>query len=91
MDVPPALKEKMALYRSSGRIFRFDNELFTEVAWLQVMQGQNLEPEAYHPLADLVGDEETAAYLDSVRDVITKCVDVMPGHEAYIAEHCKAP
>jgi tryptophan 7-halogenase len=91
MDVPAALKEKMALYRSSGRIFRFDNELFTEVAWLQVMQGQNLEPEAYHPLADLVGDDETAAYLDSVRDVITKCVDVMPGHEAYIAGHCRAP
>ena len=84
------LREKMALFRSSGRIFRFDNELFTEVAWLQVMQGQNLQPEAWHPLADLIADDETAAYLESVRDVIVKCVDVMPTHEAYIAEHCAA-
>ena len=90
MQVPEALAEKMALYRSSGRIFRFDSELFTEVAWLQVMQGQNLEPEAYHPLADLIADDETAAYLDSVRDVIAKCVDVMPTHAEYIAQHCAA-
>ena len=88
MEVPEALREKMALFRSSGRIFRFDNELFTEVAWLQVMQGQNLLPEAYHPLADLIADDETAAYLESVRDVIGKCVAVMPDHAEYIAQHC---
>ena len=90
MEVPEALQEKMALFRSSGRLFRFDNELFTEVAWLQVMQGQNLVPEAYHPLADLIADDETASYLEGVRDVIAKCVAVMPGHAEYIAQHCAA-
>ncbi len=90
MEVPAALQEKMALFRSSGRLSRFNNELFTEVAWLQVMEGQNLVPESYHPLADLVDDKETAAYLDGVSSVIAKCVDTMPSHEAYIAKHCAA-
>jgi tryptophan halogenase len=91
MQVPDTLREKMDLFRSSGRIRRVDNELFTEVGWLQVMSGQNLEPEAYHPLAALIDEDETAKYLDSVREVVAKCVDVMPGHAEYIERHCKAP
>ncbi|MBA4343855.1 MAG: tryptophan halogenase [Methylibium sp.] len=90
MEIPASLKRKIELYKTRGRIVRFDNELFSEVAWLQVMQGQNLIPEAYHPLADLPGDAETASYLDSVRQVIAKCVDVMPEHGGYIAQHCSA-
>jgi tryptophan halogenase len=91
MDVPDALKHKMTLFKAQGRIVRFDNELFSEVGWLQVMQGQNLTPQSHHPLTDLQSDDEIAAYLDSVRQVIGKCVDVMPEHAAYIAEHCSAP
>src|SRR6202008_339617 len=53
MDVPEALKEKMTLYKAHGRIERFNNELFTEVGWLQVMQGQNLMTDSHHPLVDL--------------------------------------
>lgn len=89
MQVPASLTEKMDLYRASGRIVRFNNELFSEVAWLQVMAGQNVEAQSYHPLADLQSDADTAEYLTSVRDVIGKCVDIMPDHATYIAEHCK--
>ena len=42
MAVPPALQAKLALYQSHGRIVRENNELFSEVAWLQVMHGQHL-------------------------------------------------
>ena len=69
---------------------RFNNELFTEVGWLQVMHGQNLQAERYHPLADLIDEKETVEYLESVRDVIARCVDVMPSHEQFIKENCAA-
>ena len=91
MAIPDTLREKIELYRSHGRVVRFNNELFTEVGWLQVMEGQNLLPRRHHPLAQLQTDDATAAYLESVRDVIAKCVAVMPDHAAYIAEHCAAP
>ena len=90
MSIPDALAEKIKLYRSRGRIIRFDNELFAEVAWLQVMQGQNLHTQGYNPLVDLQSEHDTAEYLESVRNVIAKCVDVMPDHAAYIAKHCAA-
>ncbi len=90
MDVPETLKEKMALFKTHGRLFRFNDELFAEVGWLQVMQGQNLVPDAYHPLVDLQSEADIAEYLGSVRDVIGKCVDVMPGHAEYVARYCAA-
>ena len=90
MAIPETLAEKIALYRSSGRTLRFDNELFTEVAWLQVMEGQNLQAQAHHPLADLIDTDETQAYLDGVRDVIAACVRQMPTHQDFIAAHCAA-
>lgn len=60
-------------------------------AWLQVFEGQNLVPRRYHPLVDLQPEVEVAKYLESVRAVITKCVEVMPDHAAFIAKHCAAP
>ena len=90
MAVPETLREKMDLYRSRGRVVRRDNELFAEVGWIQVMEGQNLHPEAAHPLAGLLDDAAAHEHLERVRQVIAKCVDVMPDHATYIAQHCAA-
>ena len=90
MQVPDALKEKIDLFRSHGRVIRRDNELFAEVGWIQVMEGQNLVPQRHHPLAELQSEQDTQDYLEGVRQVIAKCVDVMPDHAAYIAQHCAA-
>ena len=90
MDIPDTLQHKIDVYRSHGRIFRESNELFSEVGWLQVMHGQGVRPRGYHPLVDLLSDEEVNAYLASVQGVIRKCVDVMPTHSDFIAQHCDA-
>lgn len=88
MAVPETLTHKIDLYRTSGRLLRIDNELFSEVAWLQVMEGQNLKAESHHSLVDLQSESDTAEYLESVCSVIAKCVAVMPDHADYIAKHC---
>lgn len=90
MDVPDSLKRRMALYRQRGRIFREGGELFTEVGWLQVMNGQGLIPQGYNPLVDLYPEHEVDAFLRGIRDVIDRCVQVMPDHHAFIREHCAA-
>ncbi|MGG7606566.1 tryptophan halogenase family protein [Massilia sp. BKSP1R2A-1] len=90
MAIPDTLRHKMDMYRSRGRVVRVDNELFSEVGWIQVFEGQNMPIEGYHPLADTQSEEDIAEYLDSVRGVIAKCVEVMPSHDAYIAKMCAA-
>ncbi|MBL8331708.1 MAG: tryptophan 7-halogenase, partial [Rubrivivax sp.] len=81
MSVPDSLRERLDLWRTHGRLFRFNNELFAEVGWLQVLEGQNLLPERWHPLVDLHAEDSLHGYLEGVRDVIAKCVNVMPTHE----------
>ena len=91
MSIPDTLAAKLALYQSRGRIVREGAELFAEVGWLQVMHGQGLQAQGYHPLADLIAEREIEAYLQGVREVIANCVEVMPTHEQFIAQHCAAP
>lgn len=91
MPVPDSLQHKIDLFKARGRVVRFDNELFAETGWLQVMHGQNLKPQGYDPLADLLPVEEAEKYLESIRDVIAQCVQHMPTHADFIAQHCAAP
>ena len=90
MDIPESLRHRMELFQSHGRVFRQGDELFMKVSWLQVMHGQRLRPKAYHPLTDLLPEQEIADYLQQVEGVIKACVDVMPTHERFIAENCAA-
>ena len=90
MDIPQSLRDRMALFRTHGRVYREGNELFTKLSWLQVMHGQRVRPASYHPLVDLRTEAEIAEYLDEVSGVIKACVDVMPTHSRFIADHCAA-
>jgi len=90
MSIPVTLQEKIDLFRSHGRIFRDNEELFAEESWLQVMLGQGIVPEDYDPLADQRPVAEVARYLQDIEAVIAKCVAVMPAHKDYIAANCAA-
>lgn len=80
MAVPETLRHKIDSYRSHGRLVRIADELFAEPGWLQVFESQGLRPAHTHPLAALRGDDEIAAYLDGVREVIGHCVRAMPAY-----------
>jgi tryptophan halogenase len=90
MEVPATLQDKIELFSSHGRIVRENNELFSEVAWLQVMLGQHLQPRGYHPLVDSLDEAEVAAYLGGIHELMGRCADAMPDHAQYIAKHCAA-
>ncbi len=88
MAIPDTLQRKIDLFRSNGRVFRDNNEMFAEMSWVQVMLGQGITPRGYHALVDAWPDEKIVSYLDNVRGVIGNCVQAMPTHDAFIARHC---
>ena len=90
MDIPESLKAKIDLYQSHGRIYRQNNELFNETSWLAVMHGQGIVPDSYHPLVDTLSEEEISKRLSHIKAVIDKSCEQMPGHQAFIKEHCAA-
>lgn len=85
MPVPETLERKMALFRESGRIFRFEDELFGESNWLAVMLGQGVTPRRYDPMADALPFDAVERHLAAMRSAIAAATDAMPTHEDFLA------
>ena len=88
MEIPDSLAHKIQLFRETGRVFRRDDELFAENSWVQVMLGQGIMPEAYHPVATKLREEELDQFLSSIRENVARTVAGLPEHHAYVARYC---
>jgi tryptophan halogenase len=84
MDIPASLQRKIDLFSTTATVFRHQDELFTEAAWIQVMLGQGIIPADYHPLTQAVSQVDLTDYLTNIRKVIASTVKQMPTHETYI-------
>ncbi|MGI2104055.1 tryptophan halogenase family protein [Shewanella frigidimarina] len=84
MDIPESLQRKIDLFTTTATVFRHQDELFTEAAWIQVMLGQGIIPTDYHPLTQAVSQVDLTDYLTNIRKVIASTVKQMPTHETYI-------
>ena len=91
MSIPDSLQSKIDLFRSHGRLFTEPNELFAQGSWFQVMLGQGLAPQGYHPIIDVIELEAIDDFFEKVRKAVGQCLDFMPTHEDFIRQNCKSP
>jgi len=90
MPIPDSLRERIELFRDSGRISVRDDDHFNEDSWLTVLLGQGVEPHSYDPLAEMVEAAEVRAAFAKALAVIRSGVDALPTHRRFIDEHCSA-
>lgn len=90
MDVPESLAHRIDLFRETGRVFRKNEELFVENSWVQVMMGQGIMPQSWHPVAARLSAAELDHFLASQRKMVAQTVASLPSHDAYIARYCAA-
>ena len=90
LPIPASLEQKIALFRETGRVFRKNEELFVENSWVQVMMGQGITPESYHPIAAKLRPDELDKFLSAQRDGVARTVAGLPEQQAYIARYCAA-
>ena len=90
MELPSTLQRKIDLWRSNGRIFREDEELFSEESWIQVFLGQGVTPRSFDPLVGIKSDPQIEQYLGNIAATIERCVEVMPAHASYVSKFCPA-
>lgn len=89
MDVPDSLKEKMALFNSSGIIRPEPLNLFLESNWVQVLLGQGMLPQAHHIMANRLTDAQLLEFLSNTKKIIRNTVSKLPSHSAFIDRNCK--
>jgi tryptophan halogenase len=91
MDIPATLKHRIALFRETGRVFRMPDELFAENSWIQVMMGQGVMPQQYHPVADVMSVPDLTRFLGDIRSNVDSSVRQLPAHMDYLRNYCPAP
>ena len=86
MEVPEALRHKIDQFRSSARVTASFDELFDARAWIQVLIGQDVMPESYHPIADLLPEPRLKEFLDGLERSHVEEVSRWPDHGAFVAK-----
>ena len=89
MEIPESLKNKIKLFKESGKIFREQSDLFNEGSWLQVMLGQGIEPEDYHPMANEMPLEQLNLMLEKIRKIKLEPLSKLPSHDEYLRNFCR--
>jgi len=88
MDIPDTLRHRIELFKETGRVFKVPTELFGENSWTQVMLGQGLMPEQYHPIVNMMSDDELRGFLSGIDQAVTNLVAQLPGHLDFINHYC---
>jgi tryptophan 7-halogenase len=90
MDVPDKLAAKIELWRSKGRIFRDNQELFGPASWVAVFLGQGIVPEDQDPAVLAIEPALAADMLDKMHLSYRRMAEHMPLHSDFIAQACAA-
>lgn len=89
MRIPESLSSRLALFKRTG-VFPIAKELFQIDSWVQVMLGQGIVPEDYHPIVELMSDDELSRFLNGYKAHVHQVVNPMPSHAQAIASYCKS-
>jgi tryptophan halogenase len=84
MAIPDSLKEKLELFRETGRVARYTNGPFLEASWLAVLLGQRVMPKRWDQRADAIPADELGAAMDRLKRGIAATAAQMPDHQEFI-------
>jgi tryptophan halogenase len=90
MSTPDSLEHKINLFREAGRVFRYEDELFSRPSWVAVMLGQNIVPKICDPIVATLDPAQVDHSLTSMRRAMADAAGKMPTHAAFIDQYCKA-
>ncbi len=90
MSVPESLTRKIELFREAGRIFRYEDELFSKPSWVAVLLGQNILPKTTDPIVEGVPEEQVERSLGSMKAAMNNAVMKMETHQAFLNRYAPA-
>ncbi|MFZ6776288.1 tryptophan halogenase family protein [Undibacterium sp. Ji83W] len=91
MAIPDSLREAIELFRYDGRYFRNGEDFFALPSWVQVMLGQRITPQGYHPIVDDMPEDKLVEYVKGMRMTLLHAAAAMPTHQQWIDRYWKVP
>ncbi len=87
MSIPDSLQRKIDLFQEAGRIFRYEDELFSKPSWIAVCLGQNIIPKTYDPIVATLPPEQVNHSLKSMRNAMEQASQKMPTHAEFLKHY----
>jgi tryptophan halogenase len=85
MAIPDSLRQRIDLYRRTGRIRWRAGELFTDLSWFYIFEGLGVRPDSYDPLLDVVTVSQLQECLAAMADSTAGVAKTAPTHDSYFA------
>jgi len=89
MEIPESPQHRIDLFKETGQVFKVPTELFGENSWTQVMLGQGLSPEQYHPIVNMMDEQELRDFLGGIHGSVERLVSQLPEHQRFIDHYCR--
>ncbi|MET0356467.1 MAG: tryptophan halogenase family protein [Cellvibrio sp.] len=88
MVVPDTLAHRINLFKETGIAYRTEGEIFEKDSWSQVMIGQRIVPEDYHPYVDEVNHQDLCKYMRDFAEGVKNHATQLPSHEDFVRGYC---
>jgi tryptophan halogenase len=85
MDIPDSLRQRIEMYRRTGRIRWRGGELFTDLSWFYIFDGLGMRPDSYDPLLDVVTVSQLGEIMASMASATASAAKAAPSHDTYFA------
>ncbi len=83
MAIPASLRERIELYRGTGRIRVRAGELFTDLSWFYILEGLGVRPAACDPLLEVLNPDQLRGILGSLAASTAALVAAARPHDSY--------
>jgi tryptophan halogenase len=86
MDLSEPLQNKLATFEQTGKVVIEEGEMFGD-SWAQVLIGQGLIPDQYHPILKTLSDQELDEFMRGIEHKIDAQLEP---HKIYVDAFCAA-
>lgn len=90
-EPPAGLARTLAQWRSRGRLPFFEEEMFTESDWLQMLIGLGIIPDHASPLAEAIDSHKATSAMAKLAAEIAALAERLPHYSDYLAHLRAAP
>lgn len=90
MPIPDSLDQRIELFREAGRIFRYEDELFSTTSWVAVFLGQNVHPKSLDPIVETLDVAKITHSLESMKASMQRATLNMQSHEDFLRNYAWA-
>lgn len=90
MAIPERLQNKIEVFSAVGNMFNDQHDIFRDASWLQVMLGQGITPQDFHPAANVPSLEQLNETLAKIAEAKQQPLAKMLPHDEFLKHYLSA-